>query len=141
MRDRTSQTLFATYLAIGGGTFVVYLTVFSILQSHGIPLPVASSIAYFTTPPVHFILNRYFNFRRFDRSLHDQARTYLVVIAVQWLVTLAIVDVLSAHGVHPTIAAILAVAVNVPCGFLANRYLTFGVGIVPRLLRLRKVTK
>jgi len=39
------------------------------------------------------------------------------------------------------VARIVAIAVNLPLGFIANRYLTFGVGIVPRVLRFRKAVK
>jgi putative flippase GtrA len=60
---------------------------------------------------------------------------------VQWLITLAVISALVAHGLYPTVARIVAIAVNLPLGFIANRYLTFGVGIVPRVLRFRKAVK
>jgi putative flippase GtrA len=141
LKDRVTQRLFLVYLAIGGTAFGVYLFLFNVLQSMNIPLTVSTSIAYFTATALHFVLNRYVNFRRFDRAVHDQARTFLAVIAMQWLITLVIVDVLAAHGVRPAIAATIAVAVNLPGGFIANRYLTFGVGIIPRMLGPRKASK
>jgi len=136
-RDRISQRLFITYAAIGGLVMVIYLALFAWLVSLRTPLLIATSAAYFTATAVHFTLNRYTNFRRFDRSGYDQARTFVTVIGAQWLITLAVVNFLSTHGVRPTVAALIATIVNFPIGFLAHRYLTFGVGIVPRILRIR----
>jgi putative flippase GtrA len=126
------------YLAIGGTVFVVDLSVFQLCVGRHLFLPLASTIAYFTGTTTHFLLNRYANFRRFDRAIHDQARTFAFLIFVQWLLTLAIISALVAHGIVPVLARISATAINLPFGFVANRYLTFGVGIVPRLLKMRK---
>jgi putative flippase GtrA len=79
------------------------------------------------------LLNRYANFRRFERGIHDQARTFLAIIFFQWLVTLAVVSLLVHYGSPVLPARLVAVALNLPVGFLANRYLTFGVGIIPRM--------
>jgi len=137
-RDRNTQRLIIMYAAIGGFVMVVYLALFAGLAALRVPLLVATSAAYFTATAVHFTLNRYINFRRFDRSGFDQARTFATIIAVQWVVTLAVVNFLTTHGVRPTIAALVATIVNFPVGFFAHRYLTFGVGNVPRILRIRR---
>jgi putative flippase GtrA len=132
-RDRVTQRLFATYVAIGGFVFLAYMGLFSALVSLRVPLNVAATVAYFSATALHFTLNRYANFRRFDRAVHDQARTFVTVVVVQWLVLLAIVNVLVARGARPALATTIALIVNLPLGFVANRYLTFGIGIVPRL--------
>jgi putative flippase GtrA len=139
--ERGTLRLFVTYVAIGGTTFVFYISLFTLLERAGVLLPVAATVAYFCGTALHFSLNRWANFRRFDRAVHDQARTFGAVIFLQWLVTLTVVTLLTAHGVVPTLAAVVAVVVNLPGGFIANRYLTFGIGIVPRVLRLLKVPK
>jgi putative flippase GtrA len=140
-QDRVVQRQFAMYLAIGGTVFCVDVSMFQFCIAHRMILPLASTTAYFTGTTTHFLLNRYANFRRFDRAIHDQARTFAFIIFVQWLITLAIISALVAHGVLPTLARITAIAVNLPLGFVANRYLTFGVGIIPRFLGLRKSSK
>jgi len=139
--DRLVQRQFATYLVIGGTVFCIDVSTFTLCVGHHMFLPLASTTAFFTGTTTHFLLNRYANFRRFDRAIHDQARTFAFIIFVQWLITLALISALVAHGVYPTLARIAAIAVNLPLGFIANRYLTFGVGIVPRVLRLRKAVK
>ena len=141
LQDPVVRRQFATYLVIGGTVFCIDVSTFAFCVAHRVILPAASTIAYFTGTTTHFLLNRYANFRRFDRAIHDQARTFAFIIFVQWLITLALISVLVAHGVYPTVARIIAIAVNLPLGFIANRYLTFGVGIVPRMLRYRKATK
>jgi putative flippase GtrA len=139
--DRLVQRQFATYLVIGGTVFCIDVSTFAFCVAHHMFLPLASTTAFFTGTTTHFLLNRYANFRRFDRAIHDQARTFAFIIFVQWLITLALISALVAHGVYPTVARIVAIAVNLPLGFIANRYLTFGVGIVPRVLRFRKAVK
>lgn len=140
-KDRLVQAQFARYLVIGGTVFCIDVSTFTFCVAHHMFLPLASTTAYFTGTTTHFLLNRYANFRRFDRAIHDQARTFAFIIFVQWLITLALISALVAHGVLPTVARVIAIAVNLPLGFVANRYLTFGVGIVPRVLGLRKIAK
>lgn len=141
LQDPVVRRQFATYLVIGGTVFCIDVTTFSVCVARHMFLPLASTTAFFTGTTTHFLLNRYANFRRFDRAIHDQARTFAFIIFVQWLITLALISALVAHGVFPTLARIIAIAVNLPLGFVANRYLTFGVGIVPRMLRYRKAMK
>jgi putative flippase GtrA len=139
--DRLVQRQFATYLVIGGTVFCIDVSTFAFCVARHMFLPLASTTAFFTGTTTHFLLNRYANFRRFDRAIHDQARTFAFIIFVQWLITLAVISALVAHGLYPTVARIVAIAVNLPLGFIANRYLTFVVGIVPRVLRFRKAVK
>ena len=139
--DRSTRRHFTIYVAIGTFVLIVYLGLFQFLEAHHVALSLASTIAYAVATATHFSLNRYTNFRRFDRAIHDQARTFIAVIFGQWIITLVIVNLLVFRGVSPTIASVVAVVVNFPLGFIANRYLTFGVGIVPRVLSIWKVSK
>jgi putative flippase GtrA len=125
------------YLLIGATVAVVDFSVFQLGVTHHVQVLVASTISYFTGTTTHFLLNRYVNFRRFDRAIHDQARTFVVIIFAQWIITLAIIDLMVSHGAWPAAARATAIVVNLPFGFLANRYLTFGIGIIPRFLRRR----
>ena len=126
------------YIAIGGTVFCVDLAVFQFCISHHVVLLAATTITYVVATATHFLLNRYANFRRFDRAIHDQARTFVVIVVAQYLLTLILMPLLVGHGMPPIWARITAIAVNLPFGFIANRYLTFGIGIVPRVIALRK---
>jgi putative flippase GtrA len=129
------------YAAIGGIAFIIYFGLFNTMERYHVNLTIASSIAYFTSTATHFLLNRYANFRQFDRAVHDQARTFITIVVAQWLVTVALVHILTSRGVLPIIAILVPVIVNLPIGFIANRYLTFGVGIVPRVNAMRKTSR
>ena len=136
-----TQRLFAMYVLIGSTVFVSYLGLFSFFVAHRWPLLLCSTVAYFTATALHFTLNRYANFRRFDRAIHDQARTFAAVILGQWVVTLVVVKLATAYGFAPLVGTVAAVIVNLPVGFVANRYLTFGAGIAPTIARLRNAQK
>ncbi len=131
--DPLIRRQFAVYLLIGGTVLFIDLGTLRFCLAHGVVLVLATTIAYFTGTTSHFLLNRYANFRRFERGIHDQARTFLAIIFFQWLVTLAVVSLLVHYGSPVLPARLVAVALNLPVGFLANRYLTFGVGIIPRM--------
>lgn len=129
--------LLARYLAIGGFVFAIEIASFQAFVHAGFLLPVATSLSFLLAVSAHFTLNRFFNFRNFERTIVQQAGTYAVVAAFALFVQNAIVQV----GVHvltlsPLAAKVAGIAVNVPLGFLGHRYLTFGRGIGAALRRL-----
>ncbi|MGD1067921.1 MAG: GtrA family protein [Vulcanimicrobiaceae bacterium] len=141
LKDRVTQRLLFTYAAIGTTVFALDFGVFQVAIVRGLPALAASTLSYFTGAVAHFTLNKYFNFRSFERALHQQAGTYAVIIAAQWLATLLIVGICVAHHMPPLLARLVAVLVVLPASFFAHRYLTFGAGILGTLTRLRKASK
>lgn len=130
VHSRTALAQFARYLIIGSTVFCIDVGSFQILIRFRALLVAAVTISYVIGVSTHFALNRYWNFRVFERSFGRQARTYIVIALAQLPITIAIVEA----GVHiaklsPLEAKVLAVAVNVPLSFLAHKYLTFGAGI------------
>jgi putative flippase GtrA len=128
--SRTGAAQFARYLVIGSTVFCIDVGSFQVFIRLGALLVVAVTLSYAIGITTHFTLNKYLNFRVFERSVAHQARTYFVIAIAQLPVTIAIVEA----GVHlgkltPLEAKILAVAINVPLSFLAHKYLTFGPGI------------
>ncbi len=128
--SRRTSAQFARYLIIGSTVFLIDIGSFQALVRLRALLGVAVVISYALGVTTHFALNRYLNFRVFERSMARQARTYIVIVLAQLPITVAIVEV----GVHlaklsPLEAKIVAVAANVPLSFLAHKYLTFGSGI------------
>ncbi len=119
----------AAYLIIGGLVFCIDIGTFQLIYMKSGNAALAATIAFALAVSVHFSLNRSFNFRNFDRAMHRQARTYAVIAGLSWLVTLAIVELGIHAGLSALVAKIVAVIVNIPAGFLAHRYLTFGNGI------------
>ncbi|MGR4065637.1 MAG: GtrA family protein [Vulcanimicrobiaceae bacterium] len=126
------------YCTIGGLVFCVDVGLYTLLLRTALPLWAAVTIAYCVAVCIHFALNKYWNFRKHDRPIQDQASTHVVVVGFCLLTTIAIVGSLVTYfGVNPVVAKIVAVAVNVPIGFLGVRYLTFGRGIFGTVREIR----
>lgn len=126
----------ARYLTIGGFVFLVDFGSFAFFLHLGWWVPVVTTVAYGLGTVTHFTLNKYVNFRAHDRPVHSQALTYGIVALTCWLTTLGIVTLSVALGASPLIGKLVAVACNVPLGFLGHRYLTFGRGIKATLQSL-----
>jgi putative flippase GtrA len=136
--DRHTQRLLTRYLLIGGFVFCLDVGSFQALLKAALFRPLATTASFLIAISAHFTLNRFFNFRRFERSALAQARTYSVVAGVSLLLSIVIVEAgVRLLGLPPIVAKIIAVAVNVPVGFLGHRYLTFGAGIGVAVRRLR----
>lgn len=137
LSDRAWQFQLGRYLAIGGLVFIIDVGLFWALTRAGVYLAVATTIAYATAATTHFTLNKYANFRTHDRPVHKQAGTYAAVAFVCWLVTLTVIEAgVRVFGLAPLAAKIVAVAVNVPAGFIGHRTFTFGPGLLSALRRI-----
>jgi putative flippase GtrA len=128
--ERTWPFQLARYLTIGGAVFCIDVGSFAGFLRAGIPLLVTTTLSYGLGIASHFTLNKYVNFRAHDRPVHAQAVTYGIVAFVCWLTTLGIVKGAVAFGAPPLAGKLLAIAFNLPLGFLGHRYFTFGRGIV-----------
>ena len=124
--DPRTLRWFVLYACIGAFGVAVYLFLAWLLSRSGIPVIVASGIAFASGATAQFLLNRNVNFRAFHRAAHRQARTYLVVMAINFALTLAIVS-LSTRFLHATAeeANLLTLPFTFPMAYLANRYVTF----------------
>ena len=137
--NRKSLLSFLRYLFIGGLVFVIDFGMFRLLLLNQVYRPSAVTIAYLVGVCSHFILNRFFNFRNFERSIGSQLRTYLIVALGCWFVTIIVIEAsVRGVGLSPLAAKVFAIAINIPIGFLGHRYLTFGSGIRGTLRRWRK---
>ena len=136
--DRGWQYQLLRYCTIGGLVFLVDIGLYAALLRTALPLWAAVTIAYCVAVCIHFALNKYWNFRKHDRPIQDQASTHVFVVGFCLLTTIAVVGTLVTYlGVNPLVAKVVAVAVNVPIGFLGVRYLTFGRGIVGTVREIR----
>ena len=126
----------ASYATIGLLVAAIDFTTFKLtLYEAHLSLFLATSIAYGTGVTSHFLMNRHFNFRNFERKIHQQALTYGVIVCFGWLFTVSIVGFGVRSGLHPFPARVVAIVLNFPLGFACHRYLTFGPGILAMLRR------
>lgn len=117
---------FAGYAAIGALGVALYLGVLWLLLHVGVARYVAVTAAYAVALTVHFILNRFSNFKAFDRPVHQQAPVYLLTVLVNYLVMLCTVAFGTRYWHMSAFeASVLAGFVTLPIGFLGTRYLAF----------------
>lgn len=137
----TESTLrmLSRYLLIGAVVFFLDMGIFTTLVHANAFLWIATLFAYSVAVCAHFLLNRYLNFRNFDRNLGNQLVTYLTIVSFSAVLTLAIIE-FSVHwlGLTPIVSKLIAVAVNLPVGFLGHRYVTFGPGLRATAMRFFK---
>lgn len=139
LHSRTGLAQFARYAVIGSTVFCIDVGSFLVFIRLHVGLLEAVTMAYILGIVAHFVLNKFWNFRAFDRSTRRQAGTYLVLAGIQYFTTLAMVTAaVKLANVQPLEARILAALVNVPLSFLAHKYLTFGRGIVSALRGIRR---
>lgn len=132
--DQGWRYQFLRYITIGAIVFVVDIGSFKLLLGTNIALLFVATISYGLAICTHFTLNKFANFRSHDRPVHHQAANYAFVSGIGWLVTVLIVEVgVTRFHVTPLFAKLVAVAINVPIGFLGHRTFTFGSGILATL--------
>jgi len=124
------QRAFVAYVIIGVLTQIVDLASFSLLAWHRVPVELASTFSISVATAIHFTLNKYANFRNYDRHVGAQLRTYLALGAVSLCLQIAIVSFLTRFlHLSPLLAKVVTNGSNFPLNYLAHRYLTFGAGI------------
>jgi putative flippase GtrA len=127
------------YLLIGGIVFVVDVGAFQLFLLTHLYVPLATTLSYGLAVVAHFTLNKFFNFKNFERSTLRQFRTYLLVVAVCWLITMLVIQIgINQLGLTPLQAKLIAVIVNIPIGFICHKYLTFGTGVRTKLRQLQR---
>jgi len=127
--DKSWPFQLARYLSIGGFVTCVDVGTFALLLRARWPLLAVITVSYALGVVTHFALNKYVNFRAHDRPVQRQALNYAAVAVTCWLTTTVIVKAAVALGAAPLLGKALAIAFNVPVGFLGHRHLTFGRGI------------
>jgi len=139
--DRRTRRQLTFYAAIGVLAVTIDLGTFRGLLSVDCIPEIAVIVSGVASMLVHFLLNKYVSFRNHDRTMRDQIGTYCAVVSVWWLVTLTVVAVMTRMFMAPPmLAKLIAVGLNFPLGFFAQRHLTFGPGIAATLGWRRKAS-
>jgi putative flippase GtrA len=126
-----SLALLLGYIWIGIAGQIMLFGLFWLMLSLHVERIVALTLSQGTAIAAQFFLNKYFNFRAFDRTIAHQAGTYVVVTALTYIVSVVIVELsVRIFGLNALVGLLLTVPICLPIGYLGNRYLTFGPGIV-----------
>lgn len=135
MRDLRRFTI---YIAIGSLVFALDTGTFALLMRAHMVLAVAATLSYMFGIGAHFSLNRVLNFRNFERSMHGQIKTYLVVAGFCYLVSLGVIEAgFRLFHLTPIAAKMLSIVLNIPIGYMGHRCFTFSGGIRASLRRFR----
>ena len=121
-----SGTLFR-FGVVGGTSYILTIIAFSMLYDflnvgHGL----SATVAYFTGASFHFTMNRRFTFRSRQDKLLRQLAKYVLLTAVNYLMTFTLFEVLlrSMHTVH-LVPFALSVAVTTATGYLVMCFWVF----------------
>lgn len=134
----TART-FAGYVVIGVvGVALYFILLWCFVRLGFFPLA-AFTLSYVIAITVQFFLNKYLNFRSFERAIHQQAGTYVAIAIINYAIMIA-VEEFGLHVLHmsPLMSYALSIPVNLPVSYLAHRFLTFGPGIIGAFRNRRK---
>jgi len=112
----------ASFLAIGLFAWVVYLSLFFLLERYfHIRYSLATTVAYFTGTVVHFIMNRMITFQqRAGRATHQLGR-YLVLLSFNYVMTMVIVSLcVEVLGLPAYYGVILSAGLSVVMGYFVS---------------------
>jgi putative flippase GtrA len=114
------------FLAAGGVSAVIDVGLLWLLHGpFGVPLVVATSVAFWTSLGVNFALNRQWVFTGSGPGLHRQVFRYLVAVGINYLTTLALVTGLTAVGIGYLLAKLAAMTVTACWNYLLYRFWIF----------------
>lgn len=114
------------FTLVGGSGYVVNLVAFALAQKLGAHHVVSATVAFLAAVGNNFHWNRRWTFAAVGtEAIHRQARRFLVVSTLSFLLSLGILVLLVGAGVAPLVGQAISIAVVMPVGFLGNRLWTF----------------
>jgi putative flippase GtrA len=115
------------YVFIGVFGVLLYMGLLWCFVRAGMPPIPAFTLSYVIAVSVTFLLNRYLNFKSFERAIHKQAGVYVVITVLNYLIMIAVEAVgIGPLRLSPMMAYMLSIPVNLPVAYFAHRFLTFG---------------
>lgn len=118
---------FLRFCAVGVLNTLVYVLVYRLAVSNGVPYPAAAALAYCFGIAVSFVVNRQFTFRLGQsRAIRRQFARFVVVNAVALAVNVSIVVILVRGAAwNPDWAVFPAIAGSLAIGFLGSLHWAF----------------
>lgn len=91
----------------------------------GLSLPIATSIAYWTSIGYNFCLNRWWTFSaNEEKQLHEHAALYLVLLGFNYLFTVIFVSMVG-QIIYYGLAKIIATGIQISWTYPTYKYLIF----------------
>lgn len=120
------QTLISFFM-VGALSAVVNITIFSLIYDLiNLNYQIAVSIAYILAVVVHYLANRKFTFKNKDQDYLKQISKYLIMIAINYFITLEIVKcVVEVFHLSPYLGIIASIGGTVITGYILSRFWVF----------------
>lgn len=127
LRFRETARTFAGYVVIGVLGVALYVALlWCFVHLHMPPLP-AFTLSYVIAVSAQFLMNKFLNFKSFDRAIHKQAGTYVIITAFNYVIMIGVEELgIGPLRLSPIMAYMLSIPVNLPLSYFAHRFLTFG---------------
>lgn len=121
-----SLDYFLRYAAIGAFVVGIDLLVLRSALALAVPRAFAVCLGLLASNCAEFSLNRWCNFRAFDRAVHEQFGKFALTAACTWTATLVGVEAYMRIFHFPAlIAKVFTIPLTLPISFLASRYVIF----------------
>lgn len=115
------------FCCVGALSAAVYLITFTLTwKICALNYKIAVTIAYFASIICHFTANRRFTFQSHGADLIQHLLKYSVMVAINYLITLAVVHVIvEDFGWSPFIAVIISIGSTVFTGYAMAKFWVF----------------
>lgn len=124
-RPGLQRQLFS-YLVVGGLTVIVDIGLLGLLhESFGVPLGVATTMAFCAAVMANFLLNRTAMSSSYSWGFTQQAMRYGSLVVANYVITLAVVTTAGQVGDRYLVAKVAVVALSTLWNFLLYRYWVF----------------
>ncbi len=117
---------FFVFLSVGLATMAVQFLSFSLFAHLALPSKIAVSGAYVLAVLFHFLMNRTVTFKAKNSDVMGHLGRYLVVVCINYVVTLLVFDVIvTRFSFSPYIGMAAAIAATVMTGFFLLKFWVF----------------
>lgn len=122
-------TSFGLFLSVGAISALVNFLSFAFFwHTLGLHYQVAVTFAYILSVITHFTGNRHFTFKQANNALSSQISKYLVMVALNYCVTLFVMHtVVVTFHLSPYLGIIASIAATISTGYIMSRCWVFTV--------------
>lgn len=125
-REPRLQRQLLCYLAVGGLSVLVDVGLLALLREYfGVPIGLATTVAFGTALVVNFLLNRTAMSSWGSRGLTQHALRYASLVAANYVITLVVVTTAAHLSTRYLVAKLAVVAASTSWNFLLYRHWVF----------------
>jgi putative flippase GtrA len=117
---------FVRYVVIGGTSFAIdFLLLVALHGGLGVNVLLAASVSYWASIIFNFFANRFWTFEATEQSIMKHVTAYLLLLAANYLFTIAIIAIGQQLNIHYTVAKVIAVIIQMAWTYLVYKKVIF----------------